>query len=193
MAKVNEIDSKEIAVVEKKVNKTVALAESVVVSTDEEMLKAGELRKEIKDLGKEIEARKKEITDPLNKALKSARDLFRPLEDGFATAEKLLTGKMLSYQKKQDDKRKEVEAKTLADLESGKIKESTAEKRLEKAPEPIKRSEDFHTRTVKKFRIVDPLAIPRQYLVPDEVKIRGAMMAGTEVAGVEFYEDKILV
>ena len=188
-----EIDTKEVAVVEKKIHKAISVAENTSVTTDAEMLEAGEVRKEFKTLGKEIEERKKEITDPLNTALKSARALFAPLEEGFEKAVDILSNKMLKYQRIQDEKRRKIEEKAIADLEAGKIKEETAEKRIEKAPEPIKRSEDFHTRTVKKFRIVNESLLPREFLVPNDVKIRGAMMASIPVPGVEYYEDKILV
>jgi len=204
MTKTIEVDEKEVQIVEKKVNKQLSIAEALVVSDDKEMLQAGEIRKDIRELGKEITERKKEITDPLNKALKSARALFAPLEEGFAKADKLIASKMLRYQSEQEAKRKKIEEKAIADLEAGKIKEATAERRIEKAPEPIKKSEDFHTRTVQKVRItplsevkvsLEELAfyIEKGYIVWDEVMVRRAVIGGIEIKGTEKYEEKVLV
>ena len=114
---------------------------------------------------------------------------------------------MLAYQKEQEQKRlkaereaREKEEETRKKLEAGQITEKAAEKqlakveeKLEKAPEVIKSSETFHTRKNKKFRIVNVDLIPRAFLIADEVAIRKAMMAGTEIAGVEYYEESTLI
>lgn len=227
MAKIIEVDEKEVQVVEKKVNKAIATAESVVVTSDEEMLEAGELRKTFKELGKEIDVRKKEITDPLNKALKSARALFAPLEEGFDKATDILSRKMLTYQNEQERKRRKEEEEAnrkleeaQKKLEEGKITEKQAEAverrvetKLEKTPEVIKRSEDFHTRTITKVKVMalstlvhedesDPNRIDeatlkhyisKGYVVWDEVMVRRAVLGGVEIKGAEKYEEKTLV
>lgn len=202
-----EIQTKEIAVVKSQVSKAIKAAEEIVVKTDDQMLAAGDVRKKIKVVGKMIKDKKEAITKPLNDALKQVRELFRPLEDGYEQAESLIASKMLEYQKLVDAEKRRIEAEAqkklddaARDLEAGKITEKEAEKiekkvetKLEKAPEVIKKSDSFHTRTVKKFRIVDEALIPREYLFVDEVKIRRAMLANVPVAGVEYYEDKTLV
>lgn len=199
--------TRELSVVRGQVMRALAVAESIIVGSDEQMLEAGEIRKKIKQVGKIIKEKKEEITKPLNEALKNVRAMFAPLEQNCEEAEMRVSQKMLIYQSKVDAERRKIEAEAQRKmeeaqrkLEEGKISEkqaqaveARAEKKLESAPEAIKKSEDFHTRTVKKFRILDANAIPRSYLVPDEVAIRKAMMAGVAVAGVEFYGDKILV
>lgn len=207
MNNIQPIDTKEVAVLQKKVSRAVADAESVVVTTDEEMLRAGELRKENKILGKGIETRKKEITDPMNQAIKSVRALFAPLEEGFEKAEKLLARKMLDFQDKQDNIRQkaqdEVDRKaeeTRKKLEEGKISEKQAtllvekaETKLDRVPEAILKSETFHTRVEKKFRIVNLSLIPIEYHLANEVMIRKVMYAGIQLPGVEYFDEKILV
>ncbi len=52
-------------------------------------------------------------------------------------------------------------------------------------------------RKVWQFRIVDPAAIKREYMQPDEKKIRGlvkalGLQAAAAVGGIEVYEDQIV-
>jgi hypothetical protein len=49
-------------------------------------------------------------------------------------------------------------------------------------------------RTVWKFRITDPTALPREYLMPDMEKIGGvvrALKADTKIAGVQVFSEKV--
>lgn len=202
-----EIPTKELTVVRTQVTKALSAAEAIVVMNDEQMLEAGEIRKKIKVVGKMIKEKKEGITNPINEALKNVREMFKPLEEGYEKAEGLIADKMLAYQREQDENRRKAEReaqvkldKAAADLEAGKITEKAAEKieqkvavNLEKAPEVIKKSESFHTRTVKKFRIVNFDVIPRVYLSVNETVIRQQMLAGVAIEGVEYYEEKILV
>lgn len=200
-------DTKEVGIVKTQVTKGFNAATAAVITTDEEMLKAGELRANIRKVAKLIDNSKTGMTKPINEGLKKIREFFRPLEDKVAEAESIVTNKMLAYQKEQDEKRKKAEneanERILAaqkEADAGKITEKAAEKvmakeekKLEKVPEVIKKSETFHTRKVPSMRIVDENLIPREYLMVDEVKLRKAVLAGTIVAGAEYYEKETLV
>lgn len=201
------IPKEEVSLVKTQAIKAVTTAEKIVITTDEEMLTAADVRKKIKQVGKMIEEKKKAITGPINEALKEVRDLFRPIEENCEQAEKIIAGKMVTYQTEQDRKRRETEAKvqkeleeTQAKLEAGQITEKQAakveakvEKKLEKAPEAITKSASFHTRTVRKFRIVNADRIPRVFMIPNEAAIREEMRADRAIEGVEYYEEKIMV
>lgn len=196
-----------VALVEKQVSEAVKRASAFEVNTPESMLEAGELRKKIKSVGKLLKDQKEKITKPLNEGLKQARALFAPLEENYEQAEKIISGKMLFYQNICDQETRDIEAKAAADLKkieddakAGKItehqaevKEQKIEQKLEQAPGVITKSKDFHTREIQKFRIVNMDAIPREFMLPDEVAIRKAMMAGIPVEGVEYYKEKSLV
>ena len=199
--------TKEIVAVEKKVSQAVALADSIIVSNDEEMLEAGEQRKKIKELGKQIKEEKEKATKPLNEVLKTVRNWFAPIEENYDKAETIITSKMQNYQRIVDNKRikAEKEAQDKIDeankkLEEGKISEKEAEKivtkaetKLEKAPEVIKKSESFHTRKVAKMRIVDANKVPKLYWIIDEIKLRKAVLAGEVVPGAEYYEEEVMI
>ena len=201
------IETKEVAVVKGQVTKGFNAASALVITTDENMLEAGELRKKIKTVAKMIDNEKMGMTKPINDGLKKIRDFFRPLEDRVAEAETIITNKMLAYNREQEAKRKIAEKEANDKIleaqkkaEEGKITEKQAdkiaakeEKKLDAAPVAIKKTDTFHTRKVKKFRIVNRAAIPADYLVVDEVAVRKAMMNGIAVEGVEYYEEDTLV
>lgn len=55
---------------------------------------------------------------------------------------------------------------------------------------PVAKPQGARMRTDWKFRITDPAALPREYLVPDEVKIGGvvrALKSATSIPGVEVH------
>lgn len=201
------IDPKELTIVKTQVRTAQSAANVIVVQDDPSMLEAGELRKKIKTVGKMIEEKKKAITKPLNEALKEVRSMFAPLEQSYEEAEKTVATKMIVYQNQVEAERRKIEAEAQRKLEEaqrkleeGEITEKQAERieqrleiKLEKAPEVITKSEDFHTKSIKKVRIIDATLIPREYLVPDMVKINAAVKSGVPVAGCELFEEKILV
>lgn len=199
--------TKEIVAVEKSVNKAVLAAEQIIVSTDEEMLSAGEFRKKVKELGKQIREEKEKATKPLNEVLKLVRGWFSPIEDNYEKVENLVTSKMQAYQSLVESKRRKTEEEAQAKideankkLEQGKITEKELEKviakteaKLEKVPEAIKRSDTFHTRKIKKMRITNIDKIPKLYWKVDETKLREAVLSGIVVPGAEYYEEEIMI
>ena len=92
------VETKELAVVRGQVTKAMDAANGLAIGTKEEMVAATDVLSRIKKVAKMARDRKEEITKPLNDALKSARDLFRPLEDGLAEAERIVKGKMVAWQ-----------------------------------------------------------------------------------------------
>jgi len=202
-----DIDTKEIKVIERQATTLVDAAEKIEILNSDGMLYAGEMRRKIKDFGKVIKEKKESITKPMNEALKQVRSMFAPVEEMYEQAEEVLENKMLEYNQKAEKERLRIEkeaadklAKAQKDLDAGKISEKKADKIVDKlndeldaAPEAINKSDSFHTRVNKKFRIVSVKDIPLEFMVPDEVKIRQAMMKGIAVKGVEYYEEKTLI
>lgn len=202
-----QIPTKEIATLKTQSTRAYNFATTLVITSDEEMLKAGDVRKNIKIVAKTVKERKEAITKPLNESLKSVRDLFRPVEEMCDSTESIIGRKMVGYQNEIENKRRDAELKAQKELEAtnkkledGEITEKQAEKsvakveaKLEKAPEAITKSASFHTRTIKKYRILNEMEIPREYLLVDTAKIQKAMQAGVPIPGVEYYEDKTVV
>jgi len=189
------IDTKELAPIKATVTKLESQAQSVQIVTAEDYTQAVDLVAKLKDAGSRIKNAKESVTKPLNEALRNARNLFAPIEEQFANAESIVKTKILAYKRKVDEEARAKEAKIAADLEAGKIKKlETAEKKID-AIERVDTTTrgkvgEVQIRKVKKVRITDENAIPREYLVPDMVAIRRDALGGKQIAGVEVYEDE---
>lgn len=76
---------------------TLALARDFAIETREQLETAAEVLADVKTRAKALEARRDEITRPMNDALRSTRDLFRPVLDAFAQIEKTLKDKITAF------------------------------------------------------------------------------------------------
>ena len=192
-----EMDNKEVAVVKTQATKALSAANDLVITTDADVPVATELLAKVKQVGKLIKERKEQITKPLNAALLSARGLFKPIETSHEQAEAIIKRKLLDYQAKVEKERQEAAAKIAARVEKGTMRVDTAMKKMDNLPEVQKTTTTasgmVSTRTLKKVRIINAELLPREYLVPDMVKINQAVLKdGQNVPGVEIYEEKVL-
>lgn len=180
--------------------KVVASAEkfstSLEVKSDGDYHKALTEGKRIKEQLEIIIARKEEITKPLNAAVKSVRDLFKPLETAGENALKAIKSKMLDYTNEKDRKAEEDKKKIAERVERGTMKPETAVRKMGevKASDTTVTTDagSATTRTVKKWRVIDKTKIPLDFMEPDMVKIKASFRSGTPVSGVEEYEEKEL-
>lgn len=213
-----EIETKEIAVLKCQVSKLENQANQIIITTPEENAIATDLKAKLKETGNTIKARKEAITKPLNAALKSARELFAPIEAQFEIAENIVGRKLIAYKQKVEAEARAREKKIADDLEAerirlakeveaGKITEEAAEKKfdnkLEKAEtkvENLKRVEkttqtkhgQVQFRKIAKMRITNESLIPDEYWVIDMVKLRADVVKGIVVPGAERYEEEVV-
>lgn len=186
--------TKEIELVKEQSNKALDIANSLVVATDDEMLEAGNVLKRVKLVGKMIKERKEEITKPMNEALKSVRALFSSVEKIQEEAQEIVSEKMLQYQKEQAEVAEKIRKENEVKLDDpATANDPHRYDDLKVVPDVMKKSEDFHTRTNKVFKVVDKTKLPMEYLIADETAIRKAMYAGILLDGVEYSEEKIIV
>ena len=215
------VDSPEVAEATTQAEQMMTRYSTFQIKAQPDYDEAGELLKKIKVKAAEIEELQKGITRPLNEALKRARDLFRRPLDYLERAENSLRKVRLIWQNDQEAKRLEAESKLreLARKEEEK-KRKALEVRIEKAeekgdtekaellrekqaevfvPAPIvesqvQKTEGIGIRKMWKFRIADESLIPREYLIPDSVKIGKMVRAsgGTvKIAGVEVFSEDV--
>lgn len=193
---VGVIDDKELQVVKANATKAANAAEALVVDSAEAMAKATELLSKINLAGDMIKQRKEAITKPLNAALKSARELFAPMEAAQQEAKATVSRKMIAYQTQIEAARRAEEAKIAARVEKGTMKLETGAKKMEAlAPVENKVEAKSGTVTFKEVRVpkvVDEAKVPREYLVLDMVKIRRDALAGVEIPGVVIEIEKQL-
>jgi hypothetical protein len=144
------------------------------VTTPDQISFASELLIDVKGRLKHLEERLAEITKPLNAALKSARDLFRPAMDAYGDAEVILKQKIASaHEAIAAENRRAMfaaqEAMRAGDVRAAALATTTI------AEKP--QVEGVRTREAWTFRVVDARLVPREFLVVDEKKIRAHIAA----------------
>lgn len=136
-------------------------AQALSVKTFEQAMDAADFLLDVKQLGEKVTARKEEITKPLNELLKSARALFKPLEEQCSEAEAAAKDAVLHFHEKHWKRGKETD-NTISGLR-GKV---TVVERV-------------------MAEITDATLIPPQFCSPDSGKIEHALKAGISVPGAE--------
>lgn len=186
--------------VKRQVTTAVNRANDISIDTADDLAAATDVLSAVKAAGKVVKARKEEITKPLNEALKSARAMFKPLEDDLSTGERIIKDKMLDYENAVEAKRAEEAAKLEQRVEKGTMRVDTAMRKmddLETVGSQVKGAKgSVQFRTVRTVKIVDPTKIPLQYLMDEKVlaalttAVRNDVLNGVKVDGVEIVEEK---
>lgn len=146
--------------------------------------------KQVSKMEKFLDSEEKKITAPLNESLKAARALFKPYKEKCAEVKNAVKEQMTTYLNAEAAKKAEAEARDLARLERGTIKEETVVNKMVKRE---MESVDATGTTFKQLVIVsvDLSKVPSEYLILNESKVKADYRAGTEIPGVELtYETK---
>ncbi len=149
------------------------LAPSLTIRSSDDYVFAGQILDEVKGRWKDLEARRVEITGPMNAALKSANDLFRTPLEALKKAETVVKAEIARYS---------------AAAEAARVRAMVERTGPVEAPPEAK---GVSVRTIRKFRVVDEAAVPRHLCSPDLRKI-AALPTDTEIPGVEWYTDSIV-
>ncbi len=177
---------------------------------------AGATLKAVKKKYHDLEEREKEITRPLNDSLRSVRDLFRNPKDLLLKIESNLKNAMLGYQRAEEAKRAESQriAEDLARKERERLarlaekaeargaadQAEAFQQRAAAVVAPIvaahpPKINGMNIRVDHDFEILDAALLPREFLMPDEQKIRKVVRAlglETSIPGVRIFERQIL-
>jgi len=177
-------------------------ARAFTVKTAEDEMAAIEQAKGLKDALKDLEAQEDKLIGPAKAWTKQVQAWARPLKDQVNTGIDALKMSVLIW--RQNVAKAQAEAAEKARKEREK-KEAAAAKAGKPAPfiPPTPVIAPANTtradgasgtvRKIRKFRIIDAAAIPREYMIPDEKKIGGLVRAGLEsIPGVEIYEEDSL-
>jgi len=206
---------KEVGVEEKALS-IVDQAKAVKVTDAESYTAAGELFKSIVEMMKEVDSTFDPIIEAAHKSHKAALEQKKKYYDPLDKAKRSVKGLLSDYDREQERKKREEEARlreiarkeeeerklaeALAAEAAGEKEEAEAimEEPVYIPPVVVKkevpRVQGLSFRTVWKFHIKDVTAIPRQYMTPDMVKIGGvvrAMKGQTNIPGLEVYEERV--
>ena len=187
--------SKELVPIKAQVTKAIEAASVLVIKTADDLTAATTLLGKIKQVGKLITSKKNSITKPLNEALRNARAFFSPVETQYSEAEAIVKNKMIAYQDAQTALAEKEAGKIEKKVEAGKMSfEQAAEKLDQVTPQKNVTTEAgaAQFRKIKEAVIRDEMKLPREYLVPDMVKIRKVALAGVAIPGVEVIEKSVV-
>lgn len=184
-----QLDTQEaLAIAEEKAG-TLADNSRIRVNSQPTLEQAKTSLTQVKEIKKIVSEKKDSIIKPLNEALKNARSLFKPIEDKVETIETYLKEEILKYNTKLLAEQRKREEEAQVKIEAGES--------FEKATKSVARTEEkidaIPTRKIKKLKIVDATLIPREFLIPDEVAIKQALLGGFEVKGCEMVEEEIII
>jgi len=185
-----------VAVVEKDVSPLVVQAESISITSPEDMQGAVAFLSRLNTQLDRITTEKERVTKPLNDALKVERSRWKPLETMLDQAISVVRQRISMYQTEATNKAKEAEDKIIARTGEGKGK-FTAETAVRKLGE-VERAEDtvatdegvVKFRDKKCFEVVDIAMLPVEYIVPNEVAIRKRLVEGVELPGVRYWVEQ---
>lgn len=144
------------------------------IATREDVDEANGLLRECKARRKLLDEREKQITAPLNAALKSARDLFRKPKEALNAAERVLKGAIDGFLQAQERERMAAvqeasKAFASGDHAGGALAVQTVAA-LDVAPPA-----GLHFRESWGFEIRQPGLVPYELCSPDEGKIRAKL------------------
>lgn len=196
-------------------NAIVSAAKSLEIVTNDHLLSAGEFLKRIKRAKNVLD---ETFNDPIRKAHEAHKAMVaakKQHETPLSDAERVVKRKMGDYTAEQERLRREEEAR-LREIERQKEEErrlveaerleaagetESADAVLDAPPAPVPvvvpkttpKVDGVSYRTIWKHRIVEPNAIPRQWLIPDEKAIGAharSMKDRASIPGVEFYSEQ---
>jgi chromosome segregation ATPase len=160
------------------------------IKTQEDLTKATEILSKLNQRLDTITEEKEKITKPLNEALKVERARWKPAEEALTKVILGIRTALSQYQSAQIALNQAKQLKLATKLAEGKITLNSASKQLETLPDTNQRisSDTGSIKFTPKKQIdtIDLAKLPLEYHLADEVAIRKAMNAGTELAGVTY-------
>jgi hypothetical protein len=168
-----QVVSKSLAVITAELDEL----EDWTIDDDEDSELAADMLRDVKARHKALEAKRKEITKPLNAATKAVNDLFRAPRSMLEQAEQLLKSKIAGYLEAQDQA-------NAAALETAAIADTPAEASaalasIGQTEAPAGVSVRSHYRAI----VFNPEIVPYQFLMPDEAKIQDFTNAAVRERG----------
>jgi len=164
------------------------------LDTKEDLEFAAEILAESKGRYKKLDEKEKEITRPMNEALKAARALFKKPKSFYVDVEKILKEKIGEYHLAEAE-RNETAMKLAAEAHAEGNNEQTSTEIAK-----IGRVADLEGVSVSlqcDYEVVDVSILPREYMAPNHAALRIACRQFKTgeikgVAGVRFFEKPVV-
>lgn len=186
----------EVKTLTKEISPFIAKTQKVTISNDKQMKQASEMRTQLKAYAKQVKEKKETVTKPAYAAYKAGMALFETVEKEVKEALSFIDRAMIDYQTEQtriaDEKKAAIEDRVGSG--KGKLRIDTAVAQIDAVDTPDKKisttsggTEFIATRC---FEVTDVSILPKEFILPDEIKIRAAMKLGTELDGVKYWTEQ---
>jgi transcriptional regulator of heat shock response len=162
--------------------------ETMEVKTNEDAQEATTIAKQVKEIRLLVEKEKDAYVKPAKEIQNKAKAVYDPVIDVCKNLERTIVAKASQFILAQRKAVEEKQQKIADSVQSGRIKEETALRQMEKIPD-VKKSVQGENGQIRvseyeDIEIQNENLIPRNYLVPDTAKIRKAVLGGVDVPGV---------
>lgn len=165
------------------------------IQTQDDYDFANEALGDVKSAWKALEAKKKEVTKPLNYVLKSIRGWFKPAQEFYLESEKILKDKIAEAHRKaaEEQDRALAEAKQAHDQgDAGGVRKAM----LQAANVEIQQADNVTIMDRWCFEVTDARKLPIEYLCPDMAAIQETVKLlkdETRIPGVRVYKDQTVI
>jgi len=170
-------------------------AENLTIATQEDLITATSVLSELNRAKDAIILEREKVTRPLLDALNAERARWKPQETKLDNLITKIRGAMTTFQTALIAKQRLQEEAIAKKVESGAIKPETAIRRLGQIEDVDKRVEtasgSVSFKTVMRFEVVDIDAVPNEYLLVNEVKVRQTLKEGKAIPGIREFEEQI--
>lgn len=189
--------TKEIAVIEKELNPIVKKATDLVISTPKDMEKANEALSQLRIAQGKVTEKMETITLPAKETIKAAEAIWKPFITSAKNAIQIIRDKMSEYQTVEVERARIEEEKLAARVGEGKgkLKAETAVAKMGEIDTPADKIESASGKTGfredQQFEVINILAVPSEYIMANEPKIRIAMKAGIKLKGVRYFTKQV--
>lgn len=170
-------------------------ASGLTIKTEEQIKDASDILFQISEIAKKIKAEKNRIVEPAKDIIAWAKEKFGPIEKECVDAEFIIKDKMIEFDRKKSELAAKQQEKIAAKVAEGKMDLEQAAEKMEATKTPKSYAGEagvVQFRPNKVVEVVDEKLIPREFLVPDMVKIRRTVLAGIEVPGVIMKIEKVV-
>lgn len=193
--------NKEVEIAKTEAGKLAEQASVIKIRTEADLEAATNKLVEIKRVARDIETRRRAITQPLNQAIKEVNDLFKAPAASLSDAEKAIKAAMLVYQERAAKRAAKREEKLQGQIAAGELDEAKGADKIEsikQAPSSVSTGTGRASyKTVTKIRINNAAELPAEYYLRDRViealrmEVEADVRSGKPVpAGAESYEDR---
>ena len=141
---------------------------------------------------------RKFLGDPYRMLVEKINGFFMPPIKTLQQASIIISRKMVTWHTEQEEKARKEREKLAKKVEAGKLNAEKAAEKAEMIVAPAKTIQSPFTGAQTTFRIrkvleiFDESKLPREYLIPDKIKIDKILRAGVEVPGARLIDSKVV-